>query len=232
MAANSHPGQKTIKVLALSDEVDQRIYSEYLVDNFSDVELLISCGDLSFYYLEYLIDVLNVPMFFVHGNHDPEIEVGHAGERRQPWGAENLDGRVVWHRGLILAGFEGSIRYSNARHQYTQREMWLKVLRTVPRLWFHKLRYGRFLDVLVTHAPAWDVSDRPDMVHRGFKAFRWLLEVFKPRYHFHGHIHQFDHSRFRSTKFNQTEIINAHSYKRVEIVVETQSDEYIEQIEN
>jgi Icc-related predicted phosphoesterase len=209
-----------MNVLVLSDEVDQRIYSENLKLNFSEVELLISCGDLPFYYLEYIIDVLNVPMFFVHGNHDSEVEIGHAGERTHPWGAENIDNKVVYHKGLLLVGFEGSIRYSKKRHEYTQFEMWLKVIRVVPKLLLNQLRFGRYLDVLVTHAPAWEVSDRPDQVHRGFKAFRWLLETFKPRYHLHGHIHQLDRSQHRAIKFRETHIINAHTYKRLEIKVE------------
>ena len=207
-------------MLVMSDEVDQRIYSSYLKENFSEIQLLLSCGDLPFYYLEYIIDVLNVPMFFVHGNHDPEVEVGHAGNRRHPWGAVNLDNRVVIFKGLILAGFEGSIRYSKKRHEYTQLEMWFKVLRTVPKFWWNKLRRGRYLDVLITHAPAWDVSDRLDPVHRGFKAFRWLLETFKPRYHFHGHVHQLDRSQDAVVKFHETEVVNTYTYKRIVIQIE------------
>jgi Icc-related predicted phosphoesterase len=159
-------------------------------------------------------------MFFVHGNHDPEVEFGHAGERRQPWGAVNLDNKVIWHKGLILAGFEGSINYSNKRHQYSQSEMWLKVIRVVPKLLWNKMRHGRGLDVLVTHSPAWGVTDCPDSAHRGFKALRWLLEKFEPRYHLHGHVHQFDRSQDCKEKFNATTIINAHPYKRVEIYYE------------
>lgn len=219
MAVDRNTTTTVLKVLALSDEVDQRIYSEYLSNNFSDVDLLISCGDLPFYYLEYLIDVLNVPMFFVHGNHDPDVEIGSAGVRRQPWGAENLDNKVVFHKGLLLAGFEGSLRYSKRRHQYTQFEMWLKVLRIVPRLWINYLRYGRYLDVLITHTPAWGVSDRRDPVHRGFKAFRWLMERFEPRYHLHGHIHQIDRSKFKPVQFRNTEVINVHAYKRLEWMI-------------
>jgi Icc-related predicted phosphoesterase len=224
MTANPENDLSALKVLVLSDEVDQRIYSNFLKENFSEIELLISCGDLPFYYLEYLIDVLNVPMFFVHGNHDPEVEVGQGGEKHQPWGAENLDSRVIMHKGLILAGFEGSIRYSKKRHEYTQFEMWFKVVRVVPKLWLNKFRWGRYLDVLVTHAPAWDVSDRPDPVHRGFKAFRWLLRKFKPRYHLHGHIHQLDRNQSASLEFGQTMVINAHSYRRLEIKIEKNDD--------
>ena len=46
----------------------------------------------------------------------------------------DIDDRVVVDKELFLAGLEGSIRYnSNPRFQYTQNEMWLKVLRLAPR---------------------------------------------------------------------------------------------------
>jgi Icc-related predicted phosphoesterase len=207
-------------LLALSDEVDQRIYNEHLHENFSDIDLLISCGDLPFYYLEYVLDVLNKPMFFVHGNHDPSVEHSAAGEKKQPWGADNLDNKVVRYQGLILVGFEGSPSYSADIYQYSQLEMWVKVLKIVPKLWLNKLLYGKYFDVLVTHAPAWDVSDQPDKAHRGFKAFRWLLSAFKPGYHLHGHVHIIDRSQSKDLVFEETLVVNAYTYKRLQIELE------------
>jgi Icc-related predicted phosphoesterase len=216
---------RKLKVLALSDDVDPRIYSDQLRENCPEIELVISCGDLPYYYLEFVIDMLNVPTFFVHGNHDPKVEISDSGEKRQPWGAVNLDNKVVRHKGFILAGFEGCLRYSKALYEYTQLQMWLKVIRLIPRLLLNRLVFGRYLDILVTHAPAWDVSDQSDPVHRGFKAFRWLLEKFKPRYHLHGHIHIHDRNQSTDTQFENTLVINAHSYKKLELSLEVESNE-------
>jgi len=44
------------------------------MDRFGDVELVLSCGDLPYYYLEYIVSMLNVPLLYVHGNHDAPPE--------------------------------------------------------------------------------------------------------------------------------------------------------------
>jgi Icc-related predicted phosphoesterase len=179
---------------------------------FSDVDMIISCGDLPYYYLEYILDMLNVPMFFVHGNHDPVVEIGSHGSRSHPWGAENLHGRLVNQDEILLLGFEGSIRYSKARYQYTQSEMWLIVMRMVPRLVRNRLVRGRYLDILVTHSPALGFGVPDDPAHQGFAAFRWLLKVFKPRYHLHGHVHIYDRNENRPVEFMETTIINTSTF--------------------
>jgi hypothetical protein len=38
------------------------------------VDLVVACGDLPFEYLAHLVDGLDVPLVFVPGNHDPDIE--------------------------------------------------------------------------------------------------------------------------------------------------------------
>lgn len=59
-----------MKVLAVSDHVVDAVYSGCANGRFDDVDLAISCGDLSYSYLEYIVTLLNVPCFYVHGNHD------------------------------------------------------------------------------------------------------------------------------------------------------------------
>jgi len=60
-----------VKILAVSDEVVERLYSLCTGGHFKDLELLIGCGDLPYNYLENLVTFLNVPLFYVPGNHDP-----------------------------------------------------------------------------------------------------------------------------------------------------------------
>lgn len=206
-----------MRVLALSDQVLDFVYTPAVAQRFGAVDLVIGCGDLPYYYLEFLVDTLGKPVFFVRGNHAPNVEYSQSEAREAPWGAIDLHRRLIHHNGLILAGFEGSLRYRRGPFMYTQGEMWLMVLAILPRLLYNRLRFGRALDVLVTHAPAWDVSDRQDTAHRGFKAFRWLLRTFKPKYHLHGHIHLYDRNEPAIVQFERTQIINAYGYQELEL---------------
>lgn len=136
-----------MKILAVSDRIDPRVYSDFCQERFKDVECVISCGDLPEHYLDFIVTNLNVPLFFVHGNHDP------SGGKRILAGGTNLDEKVITYQGIIIAGLEGSYWYNGGIHQYTEREMYFKYLRLLPSLRWCKIRYGRFLDILVTHAP-------------------------------------------------------------------------------
>jgi Icc-related predicted phosphoesterase len=41
----------------------------------------------------------------------------------------------------------------------------------------NKLKYGRYLDILVTHAAPRGIHDAEDWTHIGIKAFNWLIKV-------------------------------------------------------
>ena len=138
-----------MKILALSDRVIEQVYSSQAKILFPDVDLILGCGDLPYYYLEYVLDTLNVPAFYVRGNHDPKLEFSELGEVEGPGGVDDLHRKIIHHNGLLIAGFEGSIRYSKAHYQYTQSEMWSFVLRMIPRLLWNRLTHGRYLDILV-----------------------------------------------------------------------------------
>jgi uncharacterized protein len=112
-----------------------------------------------------------------------------------------------------MAGVEGSIRYKPGPFQYSQQEMWRNVFRLVPGLIRNRLRFGRYLDIFITHAPPRGINDREDLPHQGIDAFRWLLEVFRPRYHLHGHIHLYGLEVVRVVNYHQTEVINTYGYR-------------------
>ena len=127
----------------------------------------------------------------------------------------DLHDRVGRFRGLLLAGFEGSRRYNDGPCQYRESEMRLFALRLVPRLLVNKARYGRYLDVLVTHAPPRGIHDQADPAHAGFGAFRWLIETFQPRYHLHGHVHVYDRRKTCVTQVGRTEVVNVYPYREL-----------------
>lgn len=206
-----------MKVLALSDQVIDSVYSPAVKQMFPDVNIVFGCGDLPYYYLEYIQDMLDVPVFFVRGNHAAVEEISEQGNRKAPLGATDLHQRVIRYNGLILAGFEGSIRYRPARFQYSQFDMWLMVIGMIPKLLFNRLFFGRYLDILVTHSPPWKINDDDDRAHQGFRALRWFLQIFKPAYHFHGHIHLYDRNDGAETNFVETLVVNVCGYRKMEI---------------
>jgi hypothetical protein len=206
-----------VKALALSDILIEFIYSPRVRARFPDVELILGCGDLPYYYLEYVSNALDIPLYFVRGNHAHAVEYTVAGPRTAPLGAVDLHRRAIHRNGLLLAGVEGSLRYREAPYQYSQFEMWAHVARLVPVLLKNRLFHGRFLDVLVTHAPPWGIHDQPDRPHQGIKAFRWLLQAFRPAYHFHGHIHVYRQDTVTQTHFMSTQVINAYGFVETEL---------------
>ncbi|MCJ7623075.1 MAG: hypothetical protein MUO76_06205, partial [Anaerolineaceae bacterium] len=92
-----------MKLLAVSDLEMSFIYSPLITLRFRDVNLIISCGDISYSYIEYMISMLNIPAYFVRGNHAKSVEYGSAGERTSPWGGVDLHKRCIRDEsGLLL----------------------------------------------------------------------------------------------------------------------------------
>lgn len=206
-----------MKILAIADEVDSRLYGPVLKQRFASTDLVVSCGDLPIYYLEFVVSVLDVPLLYVRGNHAPE-QMSATGEvKTEPEGCTSIDGRVVKVKGLLVGGLEGSMRYSEGPHQYSEREMRLKALRMVPRLLLNKWRYGRYLDILVTHAAPMGIHDGDDLCHLGFSTFIDFMRRFQPRYLIHGHIHVYTPNVVTETRFEDTIVLNAFRYRLVEL---------------
>jgi Icc-related predicted phosphoesterase len=79
----------------------------------------------------------------------------------------------------------------------------------VAKLWFQIFRRRGF-DILVTHAPAYQLNDGRDLPHQGFQVFRTLMEKFRPKYFLHGHVHlTYGRNHKRYDKYEDTHVINA-----------------------
>jgi uncharacterized protein len=192
------PAAGRMAVLAVGDEIDERLLDPCLPERIRGVRLVLSCGDLPVDYLGALADRFRVPLLYVRGNHDgPHRDVHLPGE--------NLHGRLVTVGGLRILGFEGSNWYNGQGVQYTERQMWWKVQATRPAVW-----RARGVDVVVAHAPPYGIHDARDLCHTGFKAFRTLLDTLRPRYFIHGHMH-LDYAPMmeRTTPIGQTQVVNA-----------------------
>lgn len=207
----------TMKILAVSDQVVERTYSLTGQGHFKGVEMILGCGDLPYSYLEYLVSMLNVPMYYVPGNHDPAFNPKFANSRAE--GGCNLDLKHAHSKGLLLAGFGGSVRYRpDGVNQYTQREAYLRAFRLLPGLLWNRIHYGRTLDILIAHSPAQGIHDDDTIAHHGLRAINWLLRLARPRYYFHGHTHFYRQNLEPSiTQLGPTTIMNIYPYKLIEI---------------
>lgn len=207
------------KLLCLSDVEVPSIYSPRIQERFSGFDAVISCGDLPWSYLEFVVGMLNLPLYYVQGNHVFDVEDSEGEVRHHPQGAVNLHRRVVYDPGLdlILVGIEGSLRYNRRAYQYTQAQMWRMVLGLVPQLLLNKIRYGRYLDVFVTHAAPKGIHDDDDLAHQGVVAFRWLIEHFNPRLHLHGHIHLYNPLKARETLLGATRVVNCYGHREINL---------------
>jgi Icc-related predicted phosphoesterase len=206
-----------VKILAVSDEVVERLYSLCSNGHFREIELILGCGDLPYPYLENLLTLLNLPLFYVPGNHDPNYNAENTLARVE--GGSNLDLKVVRFKKFFIGGFGGSVRYRpDGTNQHSQTDAYFRAFSMLPRLLLNRVNYGRSLDILITHSPPLGIHDDDTQAHQGLKAINWLLRVAKPRYHFHGHTH-FQRGNLSPSETTQglTKIVNVFPYKIIEV---------------
>jgi uncharacterized protein len=205
-----------VRILAVTDTVADSVYNPRLPERFGEIDLVVSCGDLPYSYLEFIASTLNVPCFFVHGNHDCDEHTSCGVVLSAPGGWVNLDRRSVNFRGLLIGGLQGSIRYRpGPPFQYTDVEMRARAWAMTPALLANRVLYGRYLDILITHAPPFGIQDGHDRAHRGFKAFVPFMARFRPRLLLHGHQHIYGREEHRA-RFMDTEVINVYPYQVIE----------------
>jgi hypothetical protein len=210
---------ETLRVLAVSDVVEPQIYNNGVADWIGPVDLIISSGDLPPYYLDFLVSTLRAPLFHVLGNHcfvahDPVTKHCSPSDFA---GAQDLNGKVAEYSGLLIAGAEGSPRYNKGPHQYTEQQMELNLLRLVPGMMLNKVRAGRYLDIMVTHAPPRGIHDNTDIAHRGFTSLIPFIERFKPALLLHGHTHRYDPMMPVRTRHGDTEVINTYGHALLQL---------------
>ena len=186
--------------MVIADEESKYLWDYFKKSKLQGIDLIISCGDLHPHYLSFLATFASAPVLYVHGNHDTRYD------RVPPEGCICIDDDIFVYRGLRIMGLGGSMRYSPGGHQYTEREMKKRV---------RKLRWKLFrrrgIDILVTHAPAYQINDGMDLPHQGFKVFLDLMEKYKPRYLLHGHVHMnYGREYKRYDKYQDTQIINGY----------------------
>ena len=217
-----------MKILCISDTTDTLIYSSVAAELYKDVDFVISAGDLPLRYYDYIQTMIRKDVYYVYGNHNLEDfgrmmkgydrdvsvlgEFGHSGRvnTMPQFGGFFMDGRCIYdkNRDLIVMGLGGSMLYNYGESQYTERQMQRRIARLVPRLMLNKRKYGRALDILITHAPPRGMGDGEDLCHRGFECFLSFMEKYRPKYLLHGHVHLDDINAPRVSEFMDTKVIN------------------------
>jgi len=205
-----------MKILCVSDQIDPLVYSNSIKKRFADVDMILGAGDLPLDYLDFIVTNLNKPLLFVFGNHHVEELADDDKPGAWSFSSTHLGSKVRREEGLIVAGLGGSMRYNRGPNQFTEFQMYGEIAKLIPILLFNRLFHGRYLDILLTHAPPKGIHDKPDKCHMGFKAFLWFMKMFKPKYLVHGHIHLYDLQDVRRTRCMETEVINAFGHYIIE----------------
>ena len=228
-----------MKILTVADHKDPLVYSPNIKKRFGDVDVVLGAGDLPMEYYGFIVSSINKPLYFVFGNHNlkryeafkkkesasshllGEGPGGSMNMYRNSFGATYIGDKVKYikNKNLIIAGLGGSRRYNKGDNQYNEFQMRLKMLKMMPRLYWNKMRHGRYLDILLTHASPRGIHDKEDPCHVGFKAFLWFMDKFKPRYLLHGHIHLYSLNDKRVTQYKDTTVINTYDHYLIDFEV-------------
>ena len=204
-----------MKILSISDRVEPFLYDRFDAEKKPDVDLVLSCGDLPPEYLTFLTTALNVPVFYIRGNHDIRYDA------KTPEGCNNIHGKLVQFNGLKILGLEGSRWYNGGPSQYTEQQM-KKIIRGLKTgIWWQG-----GVDIIISHAPLRHVHDAEDRCHRGFKCFHQLISRYAPEYFIHGHIHALFHKPSeRITAINKTKVVNSYGHFLFEIDIQQKTIE-------
>ena len=210
-----------MKILCVSDTTRSLAFSSNVAEIYKGTRIILSCGDMPVESHDYLSTMLRKDVYYVYGNHNletfrKEMDKDMKFSSRFNRDYENkfygfmIDGKCVRDKatGLIIAGLGGSMRYNMGESQYTEAQMRRRIRRMALTLMYNKKRYGRYLDILITHAPPFGIGDGEDLCHRGFRCFLDFMDRYKPKYLLHGHVHLDDHNADRVRQYGSTKVIN------------------------
>jgi Icc-related predicted phosphoesterase len=226
-----------MRILAVSDVEDKSLENTINFHNekLDSVNYILSCGDLTKKYLEYITDALKKSLYFVSGNH---FTLQFYGENfnsskivkklyygkgmRLRFGGIDMHGRVETLEDYIVVGFGGSMRYNPGNFQFEEFEMERIVKKAKS-----KIRMQRFKDIIffkkkkeiivMSHAPVAGVHDLEDRCHQGFRCFREFVMTMKPLLWMHGHVHFEGQQKEQNAILGETHIVNVYSSKIIDI---------------
>lgn len=191
---------KSIRILAIGDTEVPYLWDFYQPGRLDGIDLILAAGDLDPEYLSFLATFCRGPVLYVHGNHDGKYE------KHPPEGCECIEDTVYRYKGLRIVGFGGSIRYSDGAHQYTETQMKRRIRKAA-----FSIRRAGGCDILLTHAPAFNLHDGDDRAHKGFVCFQEFLDAYQPKCFVHCHVHaNYGEAFMRTDVYKNTRVINAY----------------------
>jgi Icc-related predicted phosphoesterase len=177
-------GDRPIRFIAASDEVDKALEHEVNRAALGPVDGVIGCGDLSPEWLSFLADAFEAPLIYVRGNHDR----GGGWEEEKRLAPRPLNsGTLTSLAGIPIAAlaWPGVEQRGNERHTGLA---WSDALRVAGRWLVAMATGGGRPVVVISHVPPAGAGDAPaDPYHAGFRAYRWVLDRLRPPIWLHGH---------------------------------------------
>jgi Icc-related predicted phosphoesterase len=174
---------RSIRLLAASDMREPAMEVEANRLAIAPVDAVIGCGDLDPHWLAFLADAFEAPLVYVRGNHDHGGDWDeHDSVVPEPLGS----GAVTRLAGIVIGGLEWPAGDRGNRRRPDL--AWWQALRLALRR--ARSGVGRWSEpmVVISHAAPEGAGDVPsELYHRGFGAYRWLLDRFRPPLWLHGH---------------------------------------------
>lgn len=208
------------KILCVSDQVDPLIYDSRIKERFGNTDFVIAAGDLPMEYLDFIQESLKKPLFFVFGSHflkafthyHPKLFCRKKNTFKSE-NAEYIGFKTINAGSILIAGVSGIKSETKNLSCFTEGKMRLNLLKMIPALLLNKLKYGRYLDILVTHFPPnaekCGITDGESGI--GFDCLARFIKNFKPKYVIHGAIHLYGEDEKRILYCGDTQIINSYS---------------------
>ena len=81
-----------MNIMAVSDTESKALWDHYNANPITDIDLILSCGDLDADYLSFLVTCTNLPLLYVHGNHDERYD------KKPPEGCICIDDKIYVHK--------------------------------------------------------------------------------------------------------------------------------------
>ena len=176
-------GGRPIRLLAASDQREPAFEVEKNRVSIDPIDGVIGCGDLDPRWLAFLADAFHAPLVYVRGNHD----AGGDWDEQHPVVPEALpSGGLTRLAGVVVGGLE----WPEGRDGGNRRRPDLAWLQTIRLAWAALPGRGRRRGeplLVISHAAPEGAGDAPDAYHRGFRAYRWLLDRVRPPLWLHGH---------------------------------------------